>query len=119
MITEVNILVVDDDIKIADLLKIHFLSMGNVYCRTVKTAAEVYEALEREEFHVIIADLHMPDIDGLELLDELNLKYPDLIKILFTGFGDLNSLHKELKRCGVFQLYKQAMAASSTSNSSR
>lgn len=101
MTSDVHILIIDDDIKIADLLKIHFLSMGGVYCRAVQTAAEAYEALERETFHVIVSDLHMPDIDGLELLSDLNEQYPEMIKILFTGFGDLNSFQLELKKSGV------------------
>ena len=97
MIGEVNILIVDDDIKIADLLKIHLLSMGDVYCRTVDSAEKGLEFLEKDEFHVVVTDYRMPGIDGLEFLKIIKQKYPDMIKVLFTGFGDLNSIQEELR----------------------
>lgn len=97
MIGEINILIVDDDIKIADLLKIHLLSLGEVYCRTVESASKALEFLERNEFHVVVTDYRMPEMDGLELLKVIKKKYPDIIKVLFTGFGDLNSIQEELR----------------------
>ena len=97
MIGEVNILIVDDDIKIADLLKIHLLSMGDVYCRTVDSAKKGLEFLEKDEFHVVVTDYRMPGVDGLEFLKIVKQKYPNMIKVLFTGFGDLNSIQEELR----------------------
>ena len=97
MVGEINILIVDDDIKIADLLKIHFLSMGDVYCRTVESAKKALEFLEKDEFHVVVTDYRMPEMDGVEFLKILKVKYPEVIKVLFTGFGDLNSIQEELR----------------------
>jgi len=97
MIGDINILIVDDDLKIADLLKIHFLSMGEVYCRTVESAQKALVYLEKEEFHVVVTDFRMPEIDGLEFLKRVKAKYPNIIKVLFTGFGDLNSIQEELR----------------------
>ena len=97
MVGEINILIIDDDIKIADLLKIHLLSMGGVYCRTVDSAAKGLEFLEKDEFHVVVTDYRMPEMDGVQLLKTVKEKYPNLIKVLFSGFGDLNSIQEELR----------------------
>ena len=97
MVGEINILIIDDDIKIADLLKIHLLSMGGVYCRTVDSAVKGLEFLEKDEFHVVVTDYRMPGMDGMQLLKSVKEKYPNIIKVLFSGFGDLNSIQEELR----------------------
>ncbi len=92
-----NILIVDDDLKLADLLKIHLLSIGGIYCRTVDSAVNALDYLERDEFDVVISDYRMPEMDGLQLMKIIKNKYPHIIKVLFSGFGDLSALQEEIR----------------------
>lgn len=99
---DINILIVDDDLKVADLLKINLLSLGPVYVRTVGTASEALEFLVQEEYDVVISDLRMPDMDGLEFFKEMNSLSPSIVKVLLTGFGDLSSLHEDMQSLNIF-----------------
>lgn len=98
---DINILIVDDDLKIADLLKIHLLSIGRIYCRSVSSIEEAEKCLAQEAYDVVISDLRMPNADGLQFLDSLNERFSNIIKILFTGGGDLNALHEEMLSAGI------------------
>jgi two-component system response regulator VanR len=63
---ERSILVVDDDPAIAELVEIHLLSEGyEVY--KAESAAEALKILEQTDIHLVILDIMMPDMDGLEV----------------------------------------------------
>ena len=98
---DINILIVDDDLKIADLLKIHLLSIGRIYCRSVSTAEEAVQCLSQEAYDVVISDLRMPGINGMQFLATVNEQFPKCVKVLFTGAGDLSSIHTEMLNIGI------------------
>jgi adenylate cyclase len=99
--SNINILIVDDDLKIADLLKIHLLKLGNISCSTVSHPEAAITFLEEERFDIVVSDLRMPGMSGLQFLTYVNDVNSDIIKILFTGFGDLNALHEDMAGIGV------------------
>ena len=98
---DINILIVDDDLKIADLLKIHLLSIGRIYCRSVSTIEDAEQCLSQEVYDVIISDLRMPGTDGLQFLKSINERFPGIVKVLFTGGGDLDNIHDKMLSIGI------------------
>ena len=79
----ISILVVDDEPAAAQLMK---LALSNE-SRVVRTAADGVEALlaiEEEVPDLVISDLHMPRMDGLELLTLIKQRWPALPFILAT-----------------------------------
>lgn len=46
---------------------------------------EALDILEQQDVHVIIADLHMPDMSGLELLNIVKAEHPSIIRLIFSG----------------------------------
>ena len=85
-----DILVVDDEIDNLDLLKRTFRREYNVH--TANSAQEALRLLEDQEFAVIVSDQRMPEMTGVELLQRAREKYPFTIRILLTGYTDINAL---------------------------
>jgi DNA-binding NtrC family response regulator len=79
-----RVVVVDDDQSILDLIQ-HFLK-GNYDVATTKESNEVLELIGKAGTDLLITDILMPDIDGIELIQEVGKKYPSL-KILAISAG--------------------------------
>lgn len=94
--TQGKILVIDDDPEMCNLLK-EVLS-GEGYSLTTNTeSGEAIELLKREDFDVIITDLMMEGIKGLELLQESKKIAPLTPVIIITAFGTIESAIKAMK----------------------
>jgi DNA-binding NtrC family response regulator len=86
----IRILCVDDDAAIREVFEAQLRSFD---CQ-VATASGGHEAIERirhEVFDVLLVDLVMPDADGLEVLEQALALYPDLLVIMVTAHGSIDS----------------------------
>lgn len=82
-----SILIVDDEIDMLQLLK---RSLGpELKCRieTTTSAKEALQLLSQERFDLVLADIKMPEMDGLALLELIKRDHPDLTVIMMTGYG--------------------------------
>lgn len=82
--------VVDDDSSIRWVME-KTLSSANIKCETFSDAESVLLALEREAPDVLVSDIRMPGIDGIELLNQIQRKSPDLPVIIMTAHSDLDA----------------------------
>ena len=82
--------VVDDDSSIRWVME-KTLSSANIKCETFADAESVLLALERETPDVLISDIRMPGISGIELLNQVNERSPDLPVIIMTAHSDLDA----------------------------
>ncbi|MGD0645406.1 MAG: response regulator transcription factor [Candidatus Bathyarchaeia archaeon] len=85
-----NILVVDDDQKIQDMLSELLTDKGySVTCigNGKKAVAESF----KQFFNLALIDIHLPDMEGTELLNKLRKTEPDMVKIIITGNATLNN----------------------------
>ncbi|MDO6426149.1 nitrogen regulation protein NR(I) [Thalassotalea sp. 1_MG-2023] len=89
MITE-QIWVVDDDSSIRWVLEKAFAN-ANISSASFDSAENVLTALDHGQPEVIISDIRMPNIDGMELLNDINLRFPDIPVIIMTAHSDLDS----------------------------
>lgn len=80
------ILVVDDDETIREALY-EFLS-EKYECRTAETAEEALARLEADTYDLVLTDISMPGLSGLELLGHSRQKYPDTPVIIISGITD-------------------------------
>jgi len=80
-------LLVDDDELIRDALSIAFTNKG-CFLRAAETAEEGLQALEQEPFDIVISDLRLPGIDGLEFIKQSKIFQPDTVSILITAYRD-------------------------------
>src|SRR5947207_5394438 len=81
-------LLVDDEESISTLLS-HRLTREGHRCRSARNAAEALEILKQEEFEVVISDLRMPGMSGMELLRIVRSEYPHITFLVATGVDDV------------------------------
>lgn len=93
---EPRILVVDDDRGLTDNL-VEFLSKLGYQAFPAYDGREGLNKFEQEDFQVVITDLKMPEMDGMELLEEMRKLDKDVIVIILTGFGTIESAVQAIK----------------------
>lgn len=86
----VKILIVDDDEVYRDVLK-DAIVQENTELSLAASGEEALELLESSPFDILITDLNMPGIDGLTLLKRARQLYPDILTLIITGYGSLES----------------------------
>lgn len=92
-----RILVVDDEKFIRDIIA-DFLAMEGYVVRTAEDGAAAAEELRRARFDLVISDLKMPRMGGLDLLREVSEVHPDTMTIIMTGFGTVETAIDAMKR---------------------
>ena len=88
---QANILVVDDDKAIADLVEIHLVSDG-YHVFKANSAKEGLEIFEREELQLLILDIMMPEMDGLEMCEIIRKESNVPIIMLSAKSTDLDKI---------------------------
>ncbi len=91
-----RVLVVDDDRIILDSLS-EFLRLEGYEAEGAASAAEALHAMGRQTFNVVIADINMPQADGFELLRIIHERHPDVVVIMITGYGTIESAVEAIK----------------------
>src|SRR6185295_11456283 len=81
-----KILVVDDDDTIRDTL--YELLSEEYLCQTAETAEKAFARLEADTYDVVLTDISMPGLSGLELLGHIRQKFPNTPVIMISGIGD-------------------------------
>ena len=82
--------IIDDDSSIRWVLE-KALGKADIPVASFETGDEALAALQREEPSVIVSDIRMPGMDGLELLERIHERHPDLPVIIMTAHSDLDS----------------------------
>jgi DNA-binding NtrC family response regulator len=85
-----QVLIVDDERSMCDLLETDLRLRDFAPC-CFTSAAEAFEASCREDFAVVLTDLKMPGMDGLEFCRRLVANRPDIAVVVMTAFGNLES----------------------------
>jgi len=97
-----TVLFVDDDEIVLRSIKRGFLD--ELYNQLfAKSGQEALEILQREEVHVIVTDMCMPEMDGLELLRIVREMYPHIVKIVLSGYTDMSVLQTEFNQGEIFE----------------
>jgi len=97
-----KILVVDDEAPVRDLFGDLFKKED---CLPVSCGSgeEALAILEKETFDVVLLDIKLPGMNGLDVLKEIRQKYPKLPVVMITGFGfdeELITKSKQFGCCG-------------------
>ncbi len=91
-----NILIVDDEQSYRQLLSLVFEGSGN-NIRTAMNGRQALELLQAEPADVIISDVKMPDMDGIEMLRAVRETLPDVGVVLMTAFASVETAREAFK----------------------
>ena len=99
------LLIVDDEPNVCD--SVHDLLRREFRVLKAHSAEEGYQLMQQEEVHIVMSDQRMPQISGVELLTKLKARYPQAIRMLFTGFADLESVIAAINQGHIFQFIRK------------
>jgi PAS domain S-box-containing protein len=68
---------------------------------TAKSGSEALDLLERESPHVVVSDQRMPHMNGTEFLARVRERWPRIVRIMLTGFSDMESVVDAVNRGGI------------------
>src|SRR5262245_91396 len=91
-----RILIVDDEVQLNEALR-EMLAEQNYETAGANSAAEGLKALERGNFDIILSDLMMPEVDGIAMLREALRIDPNLVGIIMTGHGTIQTAVEAMK----------------------
>ena len=97
-----HVLFVDDEPEILTALKRRF-RRESFTLHTASSAKEALEQLREKQIHVIVSDARMPKMSGIELLEEVRRLYPDIVRMMFSGYIEADGLLEAINRAGVFR----------------
>jgi len=92
-----RVLVVDDEKVIREILS-DFLTMEGYVVRTVEDGENAIRELERRSYNLVISDLKMPGMGGLELLEKIAEMKANVLTVIMTGFGTVETAIEAMKK---------------------
>ena len=92
-ITTLKTLLIDDNQTIRDAFQMAFEKKG-CFLKAVESAEEGLYVLKNEKFDIIICDLRLPGIDGVEFFKQAILTHPKTVRVLISGYGNEKVVHE-------------------------
>jgi two-component system response regulator HydG len=96
MDNKIRIMIVDDEMIVRQSLLTWFKKYGHEV-DTAASGPEALEKLEQKPFQVMFVDIKMPGMDGLELLEKVKQEYPDILVVIITAYGSIESAVKAMR----------------------
>jgi CheY-like chemotaxis protein len=109
-VVQANILMVEDDIVVQRVLT-RILDRGGYSIDVAGSAEDVFYRLNLEEYDLVLTDMHLPGMSGVELVDHLHRDLPDLPVILMTGDPD-EAIDRLASRSGTTAVLRKPFANS-------
>ena len=97
-----TVLFVDDEAKLLRSLKRGL--MDEPYkCLFANSGKEALEIMEQNAIHILITDMRMPEMSGLELLKIAKEKYPDTVRMVLSGYTQITTLLTAINQGEIFR----------------
>ncbi len=101
MTTQATILVVDDEVR--SLETIQRILEDDFDVKTASTISEAEQILQREWVQIIVCDQRMPEMTGVEFLKRVREQWPDLIRMIISGYTDSEDIISAVNEAGIYQ----------------
>ena len=97
-----TLLFVDDEEGVLNALRRIFMD-ENYTILTANSGEKALMVLEERQVHLLISDHRMPGMNGAELLKTVRERWPETIRIMLTGYADVNSIMGAVKEGAVYK----------------
>lgn len=94
---EGSVLIVDDDKSVNDFLERFLRQKGYLSIQSVKTGQAAIEIIKKEDIKLVLLDIKLPDMDGIETLKKIKEIKKDMNVIMITGFPEEATAREALK----------------------
>ena len=91
-----SVLIIDDEPDICELIEITLMRMG-LQTQSAYTITDAYTLLQKDAFDLCLTDMHLPDGNGIELVQYVQNNFPTLPIAVITAHGNMESAVKALK----------------------
>jgi DNA-binding NtrC family response regulator len=105
-----KILIVDDNPEVLKLIE-NILESNDYKVKTALSGKSAIKELESNEYDMVLTDLMMPDVDGMQVLEHAKLKTPRTMCIILTGHGTIKSSVEAIKK-GAFDYITKPVSPS-------
>jgi DNA-binding NtrC family response regulator len=92
-----NILIVDDELDLLLLLKRSLEPELDCHVTTAPSGRKALQLMQQQSFDLVLTDIKMPEMDGMELLDIIKRRHPELTVLLMTAFGRIDLAVEAMK----------------------
>jgi response regulator RpfG family c-di-GMP phosphodiesterase len=99
------LLVVDDEPYVGE--SVHDLLRRKFNVLHARSAEEGCRLMRENEVHIVMTDQRMPSITGVELLSRVRVRHPSAIRMLFTGYMDLDAIISAINQGHIFRFLKK------------
>lgn len=96
VLRKIKILIIDDDKDICEYMHL-LLTQGGYEVVTETSPRKALQLLKDEEFHVVVLDIMMPELNGMKVLEEIRKFDTDIAIIIFTGFPSVDTAVTSMK----------------------
>ena len=97
-----TLLFVDDEASILSSLRRLFRPHG-YRILTAESGAAGLETLEKESVDLVISDMRMPEMDGAQFLEKVRARWPEVTRILLTGYADITSTINAINKGEIYR----------------
>jgi two-component system OmpR family response regulator len=104
-VSPMRVLVVDDDREICDYMET-FLAKDGLEVKTLSDPDKVADEVKNGGYHMVVLDLMMPKVDGVEVLQRIRKVDSDVAVVIFTGYPSLETAVQSMKLDAVDYLKK-------------
>ncbi len=99
-----TVLCIDDEINVLNALKRLFRKEGYTLL-TTSSGADALKLLQDNPVHMIISDQRMPEMSGTELMAKVKALYPDVIRIILTGYTDVDTITESINQGHIYKFF--------------
>ena len=92
-----KILVVDDEALLREMLQKGLIQRGGFSVEVAQNGVEAIEKIEKDVFDLVLTDLKMPEMDGMELLKVIKGTRPEMLVIMMTAYGSIDTAVEAMK----------------------
>jgi len=72
---------------------------------TASSGVEGLKILKENDVHLVLSDQRMPQMSGTEFLAEVKEKYPDVIRIILTGYTEIDSITESINKGNIYKFF--------------